>query len=60
MNRPPRQHARAGGALLAAAVLTGVVVGAFYHEPSLGFLGGLAAGLLLLAAVWLLDRRRSS
>lgn len=49
---------RAGGFLLAAAILLGVVVGILARQSSLGFLIGLAAGLLLLGAVWLIDRRR--
>ena len=48
---------RAGGALLAAAILAGVVAGALARQPSIGFLVGLGVGLLLLGAVWLLDRR---
>lgn len=52
----PSNFPRAGGALLAAAILIGVVAGIVLRQPSLGFLAGLAAGLLLLAAVWLRDR----
>jgi hypothetical protein len=59
MNRPPRPRPRAGGALLAAAVLLGVLFGAAMREASLGFLAGLAIGLLLLAAIWWIDRRRA-
>ena len=47
----------AGGCLLAASILIGVVVGAVYREPSIGFLAGLGAGLALLGLVWLIDRR---
>jgi hypothetical protein len=48
---------RAGGALLAAALLLGVLGGSLAGQPSLGFLAGLAVGLVLLGAVWLIDRR---
>ena len=48
---------RAGGALLAAAILAGALTGVLSGQPSIGFLVGLGVGLLLLAAVWLLDRR---
>lgn len=48
---------RAGGALLAASILIGVLAGAFAGQPSIGFLAGLGIGLLLLAAVWLRERR---
>jgi hypothetical protein len=48
---------RAGGALLAGAILIGVVAGSIAGQPSIGFLAGLGVGLALMAAVWLLDRR---
>lgn len=57
VNRP-KSFPRAGGALLAAAILIGVVAGIVLRQPSIGFLAGLGAGLLLLGAVWLADRRR--
>ena len=55
MSRSP--FPRAGGALLAAAILAGALTGVLTGEPSIGFLVGLGIGLLLLGAVWLLDRR---
>ena len=58
MNRPRRKPQRAGGALLAASILLGVMLGAVMRESSLGFLVGLAAGLLLLGAVWWFEQRR--
>jgi hypothetical protein len=57
VNKAPRSPI-AGGALLAAAILLGVVVGTLTRESSLGFLAGLAIGLALIGAVWLIDRRR--
>lgn len=56
MSRSDRQGRRAGGALLAASILAGVLAGAWLGQPSLGFLFGLAAGLIAVAAIWLLDR----
>ena len=47
----------AGGSLLAVSMVAGVVVGTLYGQPSIGFLGGLGVGLLLLILVWLLTRR---
>ena len=49
---------RAGGALVAAAILIGVLAGIVFRQPSIGFLIGLGVGLMLLLAVWLVDRRR--
>ena len=48
---------KAGGFLFALAILAGVGAGGFLGEPSLGFLAGTGMGLLLLVAVWLIDRR---
>lgn len=55
---PTSRTARAGGCLLALAILAGVIGGTVYRQPSLGFLAGLGAGLVLIALVWLLDRRK--
>jgi hypothetical protein len=52
-NRPKR----AGGFLLAFAILAGAGVGVASHQPSIGVVGGTAMGLLLLAMIWFLDRR---
>lgn len=57
MDPSPPRAPRAGGALLAGAILVGVVAGAVAGQPSIGFLGGLAVGLLLVGAIWLSDRR---
>jgi hypothetical protein len=48
---------RAGGCLLALSLIAGVVAGAYAHQPSIGFLAGLGIGLVLVALVWLFDRR---
>jgi uncharacterized membrane protein (UPF0136 family) len=58
MASEPRKNALGGGCLLTFGILAGVIVGLYYREPSIGFLAGTAAGLLLLLAVWLVDRRR--
>ena len=49
---------KSGGALLAAAILLGVLGGILMGEPSVGFLAGLGVGLVALGAVWLRERRR--
>lgn len=52
---PPR---RAGGALLAASILGGVVIGSMMGQPSIGFLAGLGIGLAAIALIWVGVRRR--
>ena len=56
MARP--NSSRAGGALLAGAILLGVLAGSVVGESSVGFVGGLVVGLALMAAIWVIDRRR--
>ena len=57
MAQPPRRDGRSGGALLAISIIAGALGGTIGGQPSIGFLAGLAAGLLMLLAVWLVDRR---
>jgi uncharacterized membrane protein len=51
--RPPM----AGGFLIFASLMIGLVVGTNRGEPSLGIVIGAAAGLLLALLLWLWDRR---
>jgi hypothetical protein len=56
---PPAHRApKAGGFLLALGIIAGVMVGGLLGQPSIGFLAGLGAGMVLVALVWLIDRRR--
>lgn len=54
----PPPPARAGGVLLAAGILGGVVIGTAMGQPSIGFLAGLGVGMLAVVVVWYGDRRR--
>ena len=54
----PKTDARSGGSLLAISIIAGAVGGTIGGQPSVGVLVGVAAGLVMLAAVWLTDRRR--
>jgi hypothetical protein len=58
MTDPEPRFRRAGGALLAASILTGVVAGTVMRQPSIGFLAGLGLGLTIVVAMWLVDRSR--
>lgn len=57
MAETPRST-RAGGFLLAASILMGVVIGSIAGQPSVGFLVGLAFGLAIAISLWLRDRVR--
>jgi hypothetical protein len=48
---------RAGGALLAIAIVLGTLIGAVLRQTSIGFLAGTGLGLMLLGLIWLGDRR---
>ena len=50
---------KAGGFLLSAAILAGLVVGVLAGNPVAGTLIGTAAGIVAALLVWALDRRRA-
>ena len=58
MNKPSRRTSRAGGAILALSILAGTVIGVFARESSIGFVAGAALGLVIVGAIWWIDRRR--
>lgn len=52
------RNTQAAGSVLAIAIIAGAVAGVIVGQPSIGFLVGLAAGLLLAILFWLNERRR--
>ena len=52
------RYKQAGGSILAISIIAGTVAGVIVGQPSIGFLVGTAAGLLLLFLFWLHERRR--
>ena len=52
------KYAQAGGSILAISIIAGTVAGVMVGEPSIGFLVGTGAGILLAILFWLNDRRR--
>lgn len=49
---------RAGGCLLVVAICGGVFLGVLFDQPTIGTLIGIAAGIAIATAVWLIDRKR--
>jgi hypothetical protein len=54
----PTRYSQAAGSVLAISIIAGAVAGVIVGQPSIGFLVGLGAGLLLLTLFWLNERRR--
>ena len=52
------RYMQAGGAILAIAIIAGAVAGTIVGQPSIGFLVGTGAGILLAVLIWLNDRRK--
>jgi len=49
---------QAAGFILAISIMAGALGGAIVGQPSIGFLAGLAAGVLIAILFWLNERRR--
>jgi hypothetical protein len=58
MDRSSSPSPRGGGALLAAGILLGLIVGAWLGEATLGVLAGTGLGLAALLILWIADHRR--
>ena len=52
------RYTQAGGSILAISIIAGTVAGVIVRQPSIGFLVGAAAGILLAFLFWRLDQRR--
>jgi hypothetical protein len=52
------RNSQAAGSVLAISIIAGAVGGVIVGQPSIGFLVGLGAGVLLALLFWLNDRRR--
>jgi hypothetical protein len=57
MNGSRKSGAHGGGAIIAAAIIIGVIGGIIAGEPSIGFLAGASAGVLIALLLWLKERR---
>ncbi len=56
--KPNRKRSRGGGAIIAGAIIAGVIGGIIAGQPSIGFLAGVAAGIGGALLLYLRDRRR--
>ena len=52
------RYTQAAGSVLAISIIAGAVAGVIVGQPSIGFLVGLGAGVLLVVLFWLNERRR--
>lgn len=48
----------AGGFFIAIFPVIGAIIGGFMGQPSAGLLVGLALGILIALAIWLVDRNK--
>jgi hypothetical protein len=61
MTDQPDRHpskAHAGGFFLFAGLVSGSAIGIIYGQPSIGMVGGFAAGAAAATVIWLMDRRK--
>ena len=57
MDGSRKSGARGGGAIIAGAIIAGVIGGIIAGQPSIGFLAGAGAGVLIALLFWLKERR---
>jgi hypothetical protein len=55
---PRTRYTQAAGSVLAISIIAGAVAGVIVGQPSIGFLVGTAAGILIALLFWLNERRR--
>jgi hypothetical protein len=57
MDQKGRTGARGSGAIISGAIIVGVIGGVILGQPSIGFLAGAGAGILIAVVLYLQDRR---
>lgn len=58
MEQKKARASRAGGAIIALTITGGALVGAYFHQPSMGVVIGTVAGIAIALALYVYDRRR--
>ncbi|QLC26704.1 hypothetical protein HFP57_17780 [Parasphingopyxis algicola] len=56
MTEVKRKGRFGGGIFIAIGPFAGLALGAALGQPSIGLIGGIAAGVILALAMWLLTR----
>jgi LytS/YehU family sensor histidine kinase len=51
------RYTQAAGSMLAISIIAGTVAGIIVGQPSIGFLVGTAAGILVAFLFWMNERR---
>jgi len=59
MERKSGTASRAGGFIIAMAVLAGAFIGRHFGQSSIGFLIGTGVGIAICLALYTMDRRRA-
>lgn len=57
MATPTRKSPTGAGAIIAALILTGAILGSYLGQPSIGVLGGAGLGALIALLLYLRERR---
>lgn len=52
------RYTQAAGSMLAISIIAGTVAGVIVGQPSIGFLVGTGAGILVTILFWLNERKR--
>ncbi|WCT74099.1 hypothetical protein PQ455_02385 [Sphingomonas naphthae] len=58
MATPPTSPTRGAGFFLAIGAIGGAIIGGRMHQATIGLLTGIAAGIAVCVALWLVDRRK--
>lgn len=57
MDGSRKSEAKGAGAIIAGMIMVGVIGGIVAGQPSIGFLAGAGAGVLIALLFWLKERR---
>jgi hypothetical protein len=58
MQDPEKKSSQGAGAIIAGAILVGVIAGVIAGQSSIGFLAGTGAGIVVALLLYMRDRKR--